>query len=331
MLTFIISIATIATIVAILAYLFFQLDSDVTLWLHEKFGKSPKTLKNKVVWITGASSGIGEGLAYVLSEIGAKLVLSGTNEANLNEVRRKCLTLNSTLKSEDVIIVAFNMMDTDKHSTSFDKVLKHFGQMIRFAFLQIDILVNNAGKSQRSTFEEIDNKVDHELFEINVFGLVNLTRIVLKHWYENNYKGHIVVNSSIAGKLGIPNSATYTGSKHALHGYFECLRLESYFRGIRITMVCPGPVFSNVLKNALTGKPGEVFGVEHKPDSKRMPTRRCADLMTIAIANQLDEVWISDHPILAGFYAIQYFPSLTRLFMTKFMTKEKFSKLRDGN
>ncbi|RWR98491.1 dehydrogenase/reductase SDR family member 7-like protein [Dinothrombium tinctorium] len=180
-----------------------------------------------------------------------------------------------------------------------------------------------------ATFDEFDIKVDRELFEINVFGLVNLTRIVLRHWYENNYNGHIVINSSILGKFGVPIFSTYAASKHALHGYFEALRLESYFRGIHVTMVCAGPVFSNIVKNSFSGKHGEAFGGEHKLFEKSMATRRCANLMAIAIANQLEEVCVSIQPSLALVYCMQYIPQISRQIMCKFATKERLRTFRD--
>ncbi|RWS29581.1 dehydrogenase/reductase SDR family member 7-like protein [Leptotrombidium deliense] len=318
-----IAIASLITVVVVLLYLFFTLDCDVTLFVAEKFGKKPNALKNKVVWITGASSGIGEGLAYILAAAGSKLVLSGTNESNLNQVRRKCLESNPILEDSDVLIVPFNITHCDKHKDKVKEVLQHFKK--------IDILVNNAGKSQRASFEEIDLEVDKELFDINVFGLINLTRLVAKYWYESNLKGHLVVTSSLTGKVGVPYSATYTASKHALHGYFEAIRLESFCKGICVTLVCPGPVFSAVLQNALKGKKGEVVGGSgHSADSKRMTAQRCGYLMSIAIANKLDEVWVTEHPYLLMLYAMQYFPSITRFILCRFLTKERISKMRDG-
>ncbi|CAG2115851.1 unnamed protein product [Medioppia subpectinata] len=128
------------------------------------------------------------------------------------------------------------------------------------------------------------------MFDVNVFGLINLTRIVLRYFLDNHMKGHFAVTSSTAGKLGVPNSGSYTASKHALHGYYECLRVEAQSRGISITMLCPGPVFSRVLENAMSNKLDSSHEVvTHSKDNKRLATSRCAHLMATAIANTLDE------------------------------------------
>ena len=164
--------------------------------------------KNKVVWITGASSGIGEYLAYSLARNGAKLVISGRNAERLEQVKKQCLKM-ANYEDKNVLCLAFDMVDVGTHQDNFNRVIQHFGHL--------DILVNNAGRSQRANFTEIEYEVDKALFDVNVFSLVNLTRIVVRYFMDNNIKGQVAVTSSTAGLLGVPNSATYTGSKHALH------------------------------------------------------------------------------------------------------------------
>lgn len=149
-------------------------------------------------------------------------------------------------------------------------------------------------------------------------------------WYRENFAGHIVVTSSITGKVGASYSSTYTATKHALHGYFEALRNESFCRGIRITMICPGPVVSEIIERAYTTSLDNKWSGGHKNDSKRMATGRCAFLMSIAIANALDEVWIAKQPFLLYYYAMQYMPSFTRSIFPRIMTKERVMRLRDG-
>lgn len=149
-------------------------------------------------------------------------------------------------------------------------------------------------------------------------------------WYRNKFAGQIVVTSSISGKVGAPYSSTYTASKHALHGYFESLRNESFCQGIRITMVCPGPVVSEIIERAYTTTLHKKWSGGHTNDSKRMATSRCAFLMSIAMANALDEVWIAKQPFLLYYYAMQYMPSVTRSLFPRIMTKERIMRLRDG-
>lgn len=195
---------------------------------------------------------------------------------------------------------------------------------------QVDILVNNAGRSQRALFNETQLVVDQEMFDVNVFSTINLSRLVMNHWYEKNVPGHLVVVSSLAGISGAPNSATYSATKHALHGYFETIRMEAYSRGIKVTMLCPGPVFSNLVNRAFTGTPGQVAGTVHDKSNKRMETSRCADLMAVAIVNQLTVSWICQQPILSYYYLNQYMPGWCKLFLPRFVTLEKMNQMREG-
>lgn len=298
-----------------------RMDCDLTLWLYSKFGRSPaKALKGKVVWITGASSGIGASLAILLAKYGCRLILSGTRIDNLNQVRLPCISAGLT--EEDIAIVPFDISDLSKIEPAVEEAFSHFAK--------IDILINNAGRSQRAFFEDIDIQVDLDMFAVNVFGMISLTRCVLKKWYEAKFAGQIAVTSSLAGKVGAPFSSTYTGSKFALHGYFESLRNESYARGIRISLICPGPVVSAITERAFTARSGESWGKKHFDDRKRMPTDRCAYLMAVAIANGLDEVWICQQPILMYYYASQYMPSVTRFITTRFVSRETYLRARDG-
>lgn len=168
------------------------------------------------------------------------------------------------------------------------------------------------------------------MFDVNVFSTVNLSRLIINHWYEKNLPGHLVVVSSLAGISGAPFSATYSASKHALHGYFETARIEGYSRGIAVTMLCPGPVFSNLISRAFTATPGQVAGTVHDKSNKRMETSRCADLMAIAMANQLSVSWICQQPILTYYYLNQYLPGWCKLLLPRFVSLERMSKLREG-
>ncbi|KAL1440405.1 hypothetical protein MTO96_009447 [Rhipicephalus appendiculatus] len=293
-------------------------DADLTLLFKSKFGRSIATLKGKVIWITGASSGIGEYLAYELAKVGSCLVLSGTNLENLEHVKNHCLEFGKE-KGTEVLVLPFSICDFSSHSEQLRKVLDHFGKL--------DILVNNAGRSQRASFEEIPVEIDKEMFDCNVFGAISLTRVVVKYFKEKNVLGHVVVTSSTAGKL-----ATYTGSKHALQGYFECLRLEGVLLGgLDVTIACPGPVFSRIRERAFTATPGKLYNMKDTPKSRLMPTERCARLMAVAIANKMDEVWISENPILLTMYLAQYAPSIFRNYVMKLLfTRERVMKLREG-
>lgn len=269
-----------------------------------------------MIWITGASSGIGEFLAYELARAGARLALSGTGRDRLVAVRDACAGLGC----EDVLLVPFDICEYESHEQQLRRVLDHYGK--------VDILVNNAGRSQRAAFGEVCTQTDEEMFAINVFGPLSLTRLVLRHFEQRQHRGHVVITSSVAGKLGAPFSATYTASKHALHGYFECLRMEG---GVDVTLVCPGPVRSRIRERAFTAVPGQTYGLKDGPRSKLMRTERCARLMAVAIANKMDEVWICENPILLSLYLSQYAPALFRSVLVKMLfTKERIRQLREG-
>lgn len=304
---------------------FASIDCHIYLWFLEKFASGAsytEHLRSQVVWITGASSGIGEYIAYEYAKIGAKIVLSGTNESRLDSVKTQCLDLNSNLAVSDVLVVPFDISDYERHKVCLDRVLEHFKQ--------IDILVNNAGRSQRAAFEKIDIKVDEEMFKVNVFGPIHLTRLVVQHWLSIQYKGQIAVTSSVAGIFPAPFSATYSATKYALHGYFETIRAESMGK-IKVTMLCPGPVHSRVLENAFTENHGIRVNRSHSLDSKRMPTQRCAKLCVTAITHRVTEAWISIQPILALCYLSKLAPYVIVLIFTKFMTEEKLMRVREGN
>lgn len=151
---------------------FASMDCDMTLWLYSKLGKSPKHLAGRVVWITGSSSGIGEALAYIMAAAGCKLVLCGTREHKLESVKKRCHELNSDLRDGDILSLKFDMKDTERMPQIVEQVVSHFGR--------IDILVNNAGRTQRALFEETKLEVDRDMFEVNVFGLIHLTRSVVQ-------------------------------------------------------------------------------------------------------------------------------------------------------
>lgn len=311
-------------LLALCAYGFMKLDCHIYLWFLDRFFMGPtytNHMKDRVVWITGASSGIGEHMAYQFAKVNCKLVLSGTNQARLDTVKSKCLDINSGLSVNDILVVPFDISDYSKHRACFERVIGHFRQ--------VDILVNNAGKSQRAAFEKIDIAVDEDMFRVNVFGPIHLTRIVVDHWCKTNYQGQVAVTSSVAGIFASPFSCTYSGTKFALHGYFETLRVEK-FKNVKVTLLCPGPVFSRILESSYTEQPGVTVNQQHAPDAKRMSTERCARLCLTAIINRVNVAWISEHPVLACCYLSQYLPNAVVLIFTKFMTEEKLKEIREG-
>merc|ERR1712212_546214 len=158
--------------------------------------------------------------------------------------------MNHGAKDDKVLVLPFDLCEFERHEEAFKSILAKYGKL--------DVLINNAGRSQRARWEFTAMEVDRALFELNVFSVINLSRVVLPYMLQKG-QGCLAVMSSSAGKAGAPFSGSYTGSKHALHGYFESLRTEKMATGIKVTMLCPGPTFSNLLAGAATEKAGEAF------------------------------------------------------------------------
>jgi len=247
--------------------------------------------REKVVWITGASSGIGEALAYAFSREGAHLVLSARRRDRLEQVRENCPGAGK------VLILPFDVTHTDCHQTMVSAVIEHFGQ--------VDILVNNAGISQRSLVQETVLEVDRRIMEVNYFGVISLTKAVLPFMLQRN-SGHIVVISSLLGKIAIPLRSAYCASKHALHGFFDALRAEVQDEGIWVTVVCPGWVRTEVSIHALRGD-GSEHGMVDPPIAKGMDPNVCARHILNAIHKRKAEVYIAG-PEKIGVYLKRFTP-----------------------
>ncbi|XP_068746504.1 dehydrogenase/reductase SDR family member 7-like [Montipora capricornis] len=294
-------------------------DADFLLLLYEFLGQDPTiAFRGKVIWITGASSGIGEYLAYELAKYGSKLVLSARRKEELERVKEKCIAISSALhpsfkKDQDILVLPLDLSQFNTHEKLTEDVINHFGK--------VDILVNNAARGSRSLVEKGSLEVDRTIMDINTIGTISLTKQVLPYMIQQQ-KGKIVVVSSALGKFAVPFGSSYTASKHALQGYFDTARLELAERNIGVQIICPGPVESNIEKVAFT----EDINVEFKDTpiydhveklklEEKMPTERCAKLMVVSMANNLDEVWISEHPVLFFYYLSQYFPNLFKWVM----------------
>ncbi|KAJ6657979.1 hypothetical protein lerEdw1_001638 [Lerista edwardsae] len=284
-------------------------EGDLTLLWAEWRGKRPeKELHGQVVWVTGASSGIGEELAYQLAKIGSLLVLSARRENELARVKKKCLEISS-LGDKDILLVRLDLTDMGSHESATKAVLQHFGKAsLPHSSSAIDVLVNNGGRSQRSLF--VDTKLDvyKAIMELNYLGTISLTKHVLDHMIQRK-RGKIVTNSSVMGLMGAPLATGYCASKHALQGFFNSLRPElAEYPEICITNICPGPVQSQIIQNVFTeelSKVNETVGdQQHK-----MTAERCVRLTLVSIANELKEAWVSDQPYLAICYLWQYAPT----------------------
>ena len=248
---------------------------------------------SKTIWIVGASSGIGKELAIQLSEFGANLILSGRNIKELNEV-------SSQLKSNSNNFVL--PLDLEKHETFDSKV-----ESILEQYSSIDILFNNGGISQRSEAYDTTLEVERRIMEINYFGNIALTKALLPQLRKQK-SGQLIITSSIAGKFGFYLRSSYSASKHALHGYYESLRLEELKNNIKVTLICPGKINTDISKNALTGK-GSTHNIMDHNQSTGMSVEDCVHKILVATKNQKKEVYIGNKEVLVV-YIKRYFPLL---------------------
>ncbi|RMG70716.1 MAG: SDR family oxidoreductase [Bacteroidetes bacterium] len=249
----------------------------------------------QVVWITGASSGIGEALAYALAAEGAVLILSARREDQLARVRAACPV------PERVHLAPLDLAETGDLPALVAKWVAQLGR--------IDILINNGGMSQRAYAAETSLAVDRRLMEVNYFGPVALTKAVLPHMRQAG-GGHIVAVSSITGKFGFPLRSAYAAAKHAMHGFFESLGLELHGEGIRVTLVNPGRIRTEISQHALTAD-GRPHGEMDPGQAQGMPAEVCARKMLQAIRKGRPEVNIGRAEILMVYFK-RYAPWLFR-------------------
>jgi dehydrogenase/reductase SDR family member 7B len=236
-------------------------------------------LEDKTIWITGASSGVGEGMTTVFHREGADIIISGRREAELERVKATC-----TDGSGSVTVVPFDIADTAGREAAAQSVLKQFER--------IDILVNNAGIGQRSLANDTTLDVDRRIMEVDFFGPIALTKLVLPRMIEQQ-NGHLIVTSSVAGKHAVPLHASYCAAKHALHGYFDTLRIEHLRDNIAVSLLVIAGIRSNVFEHALTGDGSEYGPSEWGGGDSGMTAESCAERVVEAIVNRELEVVIS--------------------------------------
>jgi dehydrogenase/reductase SDR family member 7B len=203
--------------------------------------------QNKVIWITGASSGIGEALAQAFARQGAKLILSSRRENELERVRNECGP------NSEIRVLPMDLSEPGSFKAKTDQAIAAFGH--------IDIMVHNAGIGQRALVLETNMEMQRKLMELDYFSQIELTYQLLPHFIERR-SGQFVVMSSVMGKLGTPMRSAYAAAKHALHGFFDCLRAEMGKQNIRVTILTPGYIRTNISVNALKadGTPLGVMG-----------------------------------------------------------------------
>jgi short-subunit dehydrogenase len=257
--------------------------------------------KDRRVWITGASSGIGEALACAFHQAGAKLILSARREEELKRVQGQCGGPSNTR------ILHLDVSETKELPAKTRVALEMFGG--------IDILVLNAGITQRSLTRDTDENVYRRLMEVNFFGPAVMTTTVMPSMLERG-SGHIVVISSVAGKFGVPLRSGYSATKFALHGFYEALRAEEGRNGIHVTLVCPGYVRTDISLSALNGD-----GSKHaKMDpnlARGIPADRCAAQILKGITRDKKEIVVAAVREKTLVYIKRFFPGVLARMMAR--------------
>lgn len=252
-------------------------------------------LNNRVIWITGASSGIGEALAYALSAKGARLILSARRKQELERVKGNC----PPAAQLRIKVLPLDLEKTDTLQLCTEAAIQIFGH--------IDILINNGGITQRSLVSEASISVYRRLMEVNYFGPIALTKYVLHHFLRR-HKGHFVNITSLTGKFGTPYRSGYAAAKHAMHGFFDSLRAEHYKDNIQVTMVCPGFIRTNLTISALTAD-GSPLNKMDEAQYKGKSAKWCARKIVSAIERNKQEVYVGGREVL-GVYIKRFFPTL---------------------
>lgn len=257
-------------------------------------------VKGKVIWITGASSGIGEALTYELNKLDCKLIISARREKVLEQVKDRCV------KTENIAIVPLDLNDFESHPNLVQSALAIYGK--------IDMLINNGGISQRSLINDTNFEVFKKMIDVNYLGTISLTKSVLSEFIKNK-GGHFITITSLMGKFGSPYRSGYCGAKHALHGFFDVLRMEHEKDNINVTIICPGFIQTNVAKNALTGD-GTAQQKEDNATKGGMPVAECARKIINAIKKNKYEVYIGGQETM-GVYLKRFFPKLLHKIVLK--------------
>ena len=249
--------------------------------------------EDKIVWLTGGSSGIGEALTYELLNCGAIVIASSEDQEGLERVQNNC---DQNVKAR-CHLVMFDLTKLDNIDDIVKEQIEKFGR--------IDILINISGISQRSLVKETSIDIFRKIMEINYFGTIAFTKAVLPYMIRQG-GGHILATSSIAGKFGFPLRSAYSSAKHALHGFFETLRLEELENNIRVTILVPGRVQTKISVHSLT-KDGTAHGKMDAGLASGITAEKAARQIISAIRKNKKEALIGGKELLMVYFK-KYLP-----------------------
>lgn len=255
---------------------------------------SKENFKGKKVWITGASSGIGEALAYQFAYLGAELILSARNKEKCNFVAEKCN------KFTEANVIPLDITNHESIEQAVKQVEKS-GPLF--------LMLHNAGIAQKGVVDENMMDIERRIMETNYFGTVALTKAVLP-LFKKQKEGWFAVVTSIAGIMGVPGRSIYSASKHALHGFFESMRAEVFLDNIRISIIMPGFINTDITVRELKGD-GQYYGELEKSHKLGMDVNRCAQIITRKLKKDRKNIIVGGFEI-TGVYLQRFAPGLYR-------------------
>lgn len=256
------------------------------------------SLNNNVIWITGASSGIGEALTYELASLNTKLILSSRRKEELERVKGNC----PASAQANIRILPLDLSESSTLKLSTDAAIQLFGH--------VDVLINNGGISQRALAKETTLEVDRKIMEIDYFGTISLTKHLIPHFIQRK-QGHFVTVSSITGIIGTPYRTAYAAAKHALQGFFNSLRAELWKESpsIYVTMICPGWTNTNLSLTALKGD-GSTQNKKDDTHASGLTPAFVAHKIVKAIEVRKREIYVGGWKETLAAYLHRYTPGL---------------------
>jgi short-subunit dehydrogenase len=262
-------------------------------------------MQDKIVIITGGSSGIGKALAYEFGRKGAKILITGRRAEQLKEAAVE-------LRSEgiEVVTMVADVSKEEDNRQMAQLAIEHYGG--------IDVLINNAGISMRALFEEVDLEVIRQVMDINFYGSVFATKYCLPSIIER--RGSVVGISSIAGYRGLPGRAGYSASKFALQGFLESLRTEMIPKNVHVLTACPGFTTSNIREASLT-RDGSQQGISPRDEEKMMSAETCAALIYKAVKKRKKHLILTTQGKLTV-WLNKWFPGFMDQMVYNHMAKE---------
>lgn len=268
-------------------------------------------MKDKVVIVTGASSGIGKATAIECVKQGAKVVIAARNRNDLIIVKNEIDELNGSC-----IVSETDVSSEESCKKLIEYTVEQFGR--------IDVLINNAGVSMRALFEEIDIQSFKKVIDVNFWGTVYCTKFALPFLLKS--KGSVVGVSSIAGYVGLPARTAYSASKYAMQGFLDSLRNENRKTGLHVLVACPGYTESNIRKRALNSK-GESQSESPLNENKIMPAKTVAQYIVKAIKKRRRTLVLTAEGKMAVFLS-KFFPAFIDFMVFRKVTSESGSPIR---